>query len=230
MLRPVGQNDHNFLPPNNMKSVNFASILIVALVLSLGSVGCKKGVKNPTPIPGSTAAPAPGPGAGSFPPVQNNNRLPIPDTTGANSVPIGTNPDGTIPGIDKIDELIDGRVADREAFKNETVYFDLDRSVVKSSEVSKVETVAAHLKSNPAEAVQIEGHCDDRGPENYNLALGERRAQSVRELLVSLGVDANRILTISYGEAKPAVEGADEAAWSKNRRGEFILLKAKSVQ
>lgn len=214
-----------------MKSVNFASVLLIALVLSVGAVGCKKGVKNPTPIPagqaGGNVQQTPPP----FDPTRGGNSgTVVPFNGGANSTAIPANTDGTIPGVADIGELIDGRVADREAFKNETVYFDLDRSVVKSSEVSKVETVAAHLKSNPAEAVQIEGHCDDRGPENYNLALGERRAQSVRELLVSLGVDAGRILTISYGEAKPALEGTDEAAWSKNRRGEFILLKAKSVQ
>lgn len=213
-----------------MKSVNFASVLLIALVLSVGAVGCKKTPKNPTPIPaGQASAPTTG-GNNGFGPTTGRSALPVPDTSGVGSTAIPPNDDGTIRGVENIDEMIDGRVADREAFKNETVYFDLDRSVVKSSEVSKVETVAAHLKNNPAEAVQIEGHCDDRGPENYNLALGERRAQSVRELLVSLGVDANRILTISYGEAKPAVEGADESAWSKNRRGEFILLKAKSVQ
>lgn len=213
-----------------MKSVNFASVLLIALVLSVGAVGCKKTPKNPTPIPagqtGGNTTQTPQP----FNPSQGGGGRTVPTIPAIDSTAIPPNDDGTIRGVENIENLIDGRVPDREAFKNETVYFDLDRSVVKSSEVSKVETVAAHLKNNPAEAVQIEGHCDDRGPENYNLALGERRAQSVRELLVSLGVDANRILTISYGEAKPAVEGADESAWSKNRRGEFILLKAKSVQ
>lgn len=215
-----------------MKSVNFASILLIALVLSVGSVGCKKGVKNPTPIPGAPTGEVPTTRQNNFPPATGGNTggNVIPFNNGANSTAIPPNTDGSIPGVADIGELIDGKVADREIFKSQTVYFDLDRSVVKSSEVSKVEAVAAHLKSNPNDALQIEGHCDDRGPENYNLSLGERRAQSVRELLVSLGVDATRILTISYGEAKPAVEGADETAWSQNRRGEFVLLKPAPIQ
>ena len=69
--------------------------------------------------------------------------------------------------------------------------------------------------------VLIEGHCDERGTDEYNLALGERRALAVRRYLVALGISADRLHTISYGEEKPAVLGSDEAAWSKNRRAEF---------
>jgi peptidoglycan-associated lipoprotein len=70
----------------------------------------------------------------------------------------------------------------------------------------------------------VEGHCDERGTEGYNLSLGERRALAVRTYLVNLGISADRVYTISFGEARPAVDGHTEAAWSKNRRGEFILL------
>ena len=80
-----------------------------------------------------------------------------------------------------------------------------------------------YLKGNGKAVVQIEGHTDERGSVEYNLALGQRRAQSAKTYLVQLGTDASRLPTISYGEERPAVEGNDESAWSKNRRDEFVL-------
>jgi peptidoglycan-associated lipoprotein len=124
-------------------------------------------------------------------------------------------------------DLIEGMIPDSETFRANTVYFDFDRSNVKASERAKIEAVAAHLKANAAQKLRVEGHCDERGTEEYNRALGERRAQSVREYLVNLGVTADRVYTISFGEDKPADPGHDEAAFAKNRRGEFILLKPK---
>ncbi|HEY3165808.1 MAG TPA: OmpA family protein, partial [Candidatus Binatia bacterium] len=89
----------------------------------------------------------------------------------------------------------------------------------------KLERVASEMKSAHAgKALRIEGHCDERGTEEYNRSLGERRAQSVREYLVRLGMNPTMIQTISMGEERPAVSGHDEAAWSKNRRGELVLL------
>jgi peptidoglycan-associated lipoprotein len=115
--------------------------------------------------------------------------------------------------------------ADRETFRSQTVYFDLDKSIVKSSEVSKLETVASQFRSqHSGKALRIEGHCDERGTEEYNRSLGERRALSVRETLVRLGIDANLIETISLGEERPTDPGHNESAWSKNRRGEIVLL------
>src|SRR2546430_17203524 len=96
-----------------------------------------------------------------------------------------------------------------------------DRTVFRSSEKAKLEAIATQLKSNPAAAVRIEGHCDERGTEEYNRSLGERRAQALREELAHLGIDPNRVGTISYGEDKPVAGGHDESAWKKNRRGEF---------
>jgi peptidoglycan-associated lipoprotein len=121
-------------------------------------------------------------------------------------------------------DLFEGMQQDPDKFKSETVYFDFDRSTVKSGEASKVETVAKYLKEVPDDAILVDGHCDERGTEEYNRALGERRALAVREYLVRLGIGAERIRTRSWGEDKPAVMGQDEAAFSKNRRGEFILL------
>ncbi|MEI7850949.1 MAG: peptidoglycan-associated lipoprotein Pal [Kiritimatiellales bacterium] len=103
------------------------------------------------------------------------------------------------------------------------VYFDYDSSQVNGSERSKIETVSQHLKQNNSVAIIIEGNCDERGSNEYNLTLGERRAQAIRDYLAGLGIGADRIQTKSYGEEKPANPGHDEAAWAANRRGEFVL-------
>ena len=121
--------------------------------------------------------------------------------------------------------MFDGMTADREAFRNETIYFDYDRFTVKASEAAKLEKVADQLKQNSKHKLRVEGNCDERGTEEYNRSLGERRALSAREFLIKLGVGAERITTTSYGEDKPAELGHDEAAWAKNRRAEFVLLK-----
>ncbi len=103
------------------------------------------------------------------------------------------------------------------------VYFAYDSSQVAGSERAKVEAVSQHLKQNNHVAVIIEGNCDERGSNEYNLALGERRAQAIRDYLAGLGISADRIQTKSYGEENPADAGHDEAAWAANRRGEFVL-------
>ena len=103
------------------------------------------------------------------------------------------------------------------------VLFDYDSARIRPSEVSKLEAVAAYLKSNPGKLV-IEGHCDERGTAEYNRALGERRALAARDELVKLGIDASRVSTISYGKERPVDPGHDEAAWAKNRRCEFVVV------
>ena len=125
-------------------------------------------------------------------------------------------------------ELIENMIPDREIFKNQTVYFGFDRATIKASEGSKLKDVAKVLKEKDQTKVQIEGHCDERGTEEYNRSLGERRALALREYLINLGVTADRVFTISYGEDKPAVPEHTDAAWEKNRRGEFILLSPKN--
>src|SRR5262249_19328595 len=96
-------------------------------------------------------------------------------------------------------------------------------SVVRPGEKSKISAVADYLKSNQMTAVEIEGNCDERGTEEYNRSLGERRALALREQLIGLGIDASRVDTVSYGKDRPADPGHDEAAWKQNRRGEFVL-------
>ena len=105
------------------------------------------------------------------------------------------------------------------------VYFDYDSAQVNPSERSKLDGVADHLKQNTAQGLTVEGHCDERGSNEYNLSLGERRALAVRAYLVGLGIDGARIQTKSYGEERPVAMGHDEASWSQNRRAEFVIVQ-----
>ena len=101
-----------------------------------------------------------------------------------------------------------------------TIYFDFDRSEIRADARTVLRANAETLRS-AGKNITIEGHCDERGDEEYNLALGERRANAVKKYLVNLGVDSGQLRTISYGEAKPAVVGHTEEAWQWNRRAEF---------
>jgi peptidoglycan-associated lipoprotein len=112
-----------------------------------------------------------------------------------------------------------------QAFESEPVYFDFDRSEIRPEYRPLLENKAAWLKARPEHRIRIEGHCDERGTAEYNLALGEKRASSVMDYLVTLGVPAKRMSTISYGEERPVFRGQDESAWARNRRAEFRLLK-----
>ncbi len=100
-----------------------------------------------------------------------------------------------------------------------TVFFGFDEYALGSEARSVIERQASLLTQNPAVTVTIEGHCDERGTREYNLALGERRASAVKDYLVALGVSPARVATISYGEERPAVIGSNESAWARNRRG-----------
>ncbi len=105
-----------------------------------------------------------------------------------------------------------------------TVYFDFDKSEIRSDAVKGLRAGAELLKETGAKVV-VEGHTDNRGSEEYNLALGERRAASVRRYLSNLGVDANQLTIVSYGELRPAVQGNNETAWAKNRRAVFKAVQ-----
>lgn len=103
----------------------------------------------------------------------------------------------------------------------QTVYFDYDSYALRPDALEVLRRNAEKLKQIPGVIVQIEGHCDERGTQEYNLALGERRALAVREHLMRLGISGDRMVTISYGEEDPADPGHTESAWSLNRRSEF---------
>lgn len=106
-----------------------------------------------------------------------------------------------------------------------TVFFDYDKSTISATAKKALQGNADWLKKNAAVKIQIEGHCDSRGSIEYNLALGERRANSVKSYMASLGIAASRMNTISYGKEKPLVSSEGEEAYSKNRRANFLPLQ-----
>jgi peptidoglycan-associated lipoprotein len=114
--------------------------------------------------------------------------------------------------------------SDQELFASsmQDVYFDYDKYDIRPSEQPKLQADADFLKSHPNISFTIEGHCDERGSTEYNLALGDNRANAVKQALVNLGVPAASIKTISYGKEKPSCTGHDEACWQQNRRGHFV--------
>jgi peptidoglycan-associated lipoprotein len=114
---------------------------------------------------------------------------------------------------------VPGSVEDLRVNVGDRIFYDFDRSDLKPEARAQIERWAAWLTRYPQRTVVIEGHCDERGTREYNLALGERRANSARQYLLSLGIAANRVTTISYGKERPTVPGNNEDAWSKNRRG-----------
>ena len=116
-----------------------------------------------------------------------------------------------------------GSVADFRQNVGDRVFFDTDMSNIREDGRQTLNRQAEWLKKYTNYPITIEGHCDERGTREYNLALGERRATAVRNYLVALGIDAGRMQTISYGKERPAVLGSDEAAWAQNRRGVIFL-------
>lgn len=129
-------------------------------------------------------------------------------------------------------ELV-GRIAELEnaievmqtvhRLSHDTIHFAYDSTVPNPDDTSTIQEVANFLKSNTQYGLAIEGHTDERGSREYNLALGERRAEAIKKLIASLGVDPNRIVTISYGKERPMAIGASEESWKLNRRVVFVL-------
>lgn len=105
------------------------------------------------------------------------------------------------------------------------IYFAFDSYKLDGEARTNLKSVAKYLKDNAGTNVQVEGHCDSRGTTEYNLALGERRANAARNYLTKAGVDGSRVSVISYGSERPAVQGNDESAWAKNRRDAFVIVK-----
>jgi len=115
------------------------------------------------------------------------------------------------------------RVAAARATLEETIYFEYDESSITSASERVLREKVDILRGSPAVRIRVEGHADERGSNEYNIALGTRRAEAVREFLGSFGIDANRVAIISYGEDRPAVNASSEQAWSQNRRAEFVI-------
>ena len=196
-----------------MKTMKLIYPLAFALALTLATTGCH----NHKAV-GVTALP--GQKSGMVPNDNNANTLPPGNTMnpgdGANGIPVA--------GADSFDNMNE----DRAALAAYTIHFAFDSAVIKSSEKANLQSVADALKSDANAKLLIEGHTDERGTEEYNRSLGERRALSAREALAKLGVSPDRIRTISYGKDKPVDPASNEAAWAKNRRAEFVLLHPKT--
>ncbi len=124
--------------------------------------------------------------------------------------------------VTKKEPGIEGEVFETKLLKD--IYFDFDKYDVRSVDEEILKENAAWLKKNPGMKIQIEGHCDERGTAEYNLALGERRASNTKRYLVLLGIPPDRISTISYGEERPLDKGHHEEAWAKNRRAHIVVL------
>ncbi len=110
-----------------------------------------------------------------------------------------------------------------EAFKNERIYFAYNSSALSYTAREILDRKAEWMRSHPNSSIVIEGHCDDRGTNEYNLALGEKRANTVKTYLMRLNIPGSRLTTVSYGEERPIVFGQDESSWAKNRRAEFAV-------
>jgi peptidoglycan-associated lipoprotein len=192
----------------------FSFLLVAAVALS----GCAK-----RPATTQAAAPAPtGAATSTAAPPSSGTATAQPTTPGGGSgattgggtatpAPAPTAPARPVPkDFAAVADLVD-------------VFFDFDKYDIRPADAKTLDANAGWLKSNPNHLVLIEGHCDERGTNEYNLALGERRAKSTMNYLVSQGVQANRITIISYGEERPQCTEHTEACWAKNRRAHFLV-------
>ena len=198
-----------------MTSLKQVGLVLVALMAAT-STGCNTKPKKITPIPGGNSSVA---GAGSLLGRDSSGTV----NGGGDVVTVDQSGNIGLSGLDEFENML----MDRDALAAQTVYFEVDRSEIHPDDLGKVEAVAGILAQDAQNKVLIEGHCDERGTEEYNRALGERRALSVRDALSGLGVSADRVRTMSFGEDRPADPGLNDAAYSRNRRGEFVLLKPK---
>lgn len=184
-----------------MRSRFTAQIVTLTLIASFSLTGCswwhKRFGPKPAPNQSANGGSQPGPlGGGSANTGTDLTSSDRPEMTGA---------------------------MDRSQFAAQAVYFEYDSAKIKSSEHSKIEAVATALKGNTKKLI-VEGHTDERGTAEYNRALGEKRAQAAREALVASGVAADRLTTVSFGKDRPVEPSHAEAAWSKNRRAEFVVV------
>jgi len=194
-----------------MKSAKLLNVLVLGVLLATVAAGCKKQPKNITNIPGRDVNLR---GDGMNAPIGTGNQVPV-DGTGTR--PLGSDSEIATPK--------EG-TQDREALATQTVYFGFDRSSIQPSEQGKLDSVATYLKNTPNVQLLVEGHCDERGTEEYNRSLGERRAIAAREyLLQKHGLPSDRVTTLSMGEDRPASLEKTEEAYAKNRRAEFVIIR-----
>lgn len=139
----------------------------------------------------------------------------------------GTKESATPGGTSSLKDLQEGKTGAAAAGPLKDIYFDYDRSDLRGDARETLRANADWLKKNPAARVEIEGHCDDRGTNEYNLALGAKRAQSAKDYLTTLGITADRLSTISYGEEIPVCKEPNESCWRQNRRARFVIIPSR---
>ncbi|NNF65972.1 MAG: peptidoglycan-associated lipoprotein Pal [Gammaproteobacteria bacterium] len=144
------------------------------------------------------------------------------DETAMPTPPVTTPTRPTTPVTPTLSAAEQRELALRQLLGQRTLYFEYDRSDIRSDFLDVIEAHAKNLARNPSQKILLEGHCDERGSREYNIGLGERRAHTVRRAMLLQGVSANQISTISYGEERPALKGHNESAWARNRRVEII--------
>ena len=196
-----------------MKTMKLIYPLGLTLAAVLATTGCKHQPAKLTPLPSQGAL------------VGNENNAGTLGGGGQVSQPMPVEPGAIGGGQQAAIDTFEGMAKDTSALAAYTIHFAFDSSVIRESEKPNLAQVASVLNSDPSTKLLIEGNCDERGTEEYNRSLGERRALAAREALVGLGVDASRIRTLSNGKDKPVNPGHDENAWSQNRRDDFILLR-----
>jgi len=170
-----------------------SSVTLVALLLTFLFIGC---AKEEPPPPTAEAQPRPA--------------APAPVPSAPAPVPVPPIPSRTF------QQAI-------QEFQNQDINFDFDKYDLRPDARATLDRKAAFLNENGSVRTQIEGHCDERGTEAYNLALGERRANAARQYLTTIGISAGRLSTISYGKERPLDPGHNEAAWARNRRDHFVV-------
>lgn len=194
-----------------MKANKLTYLVALSLALTFVATGCKKKPTGVTQLPNRMPAPLSDPSLGGI-------ARPGDNTDGS---PVGTPLSDQFQNIDSFNQ-------ERGPLATHTVHFAYDSTAIRSSEQAHVQAVANHMKSTPATVgLLIEGHCDERGTEEYNRALGEKRALALREALIALGVDSQKVVTRSYGKDRKIDNGPSEAAHARNRRGEFVVLTPK---
>ncbi len=197
-----------------MKINKLIYALAFTLAITLASTGCRHQPVGITHIPSTTPPPISNPGTG---PTLNQG-----EQVGENPMPPGTIPTANSWDLSQYNE-------DRDALAADTIHFAFDSAVIRDDDQPKLQAVAEAMAADPNAKLLIEGNCDERGTEEYNRSLGERRSLAAREALSKLGVDPMRVRTISYGKDKPVDPGHDEQAWAKNRRDDFVLLHPKAA-
>ncbi len=177
-----------------MNRVSRLALVLASSSLVLGA--CRK-KPQPTPQPEAPVATAP--------------------------TPAPTRPATTAPAPRDTMEDYRAKVAAARALLLETIYFEYDADELRDDAKANLDSKISVLNANPAIKIRVAGHCDERGSDEYNIALGRRRAEAAKRYLTDRGIDASRIETASFGRERPAVQGTSEEAWSRNRRDEFEI-------